>query len=204
MKSKIFSKRVWLIIILSIITFLLLIIAGFIFNGLHKTNPILSVENTTDTAKQEQIIYGFPVRLKIPAINVDAVIEYVGIIANGEMGVPKDRANVAWFELGPHPGENGSAVIAGHYGTWLSGGSSVFDDLNKLLKGDKLYIEDDKGMIISFVVREIKSYDSKADATNVFSSYDGKAHLSLITCEGVWSETSKSYPNRLVVFTDRY
>jgi len=32
------------------------------------------------------------------------------------MDLPKERANVAWFNLGPRPGENDSAVIAGHYG----------------------------------------------------------------------------------------
>jgi sortase (surface protein transpeptidase) len=32
------------------------------------------------------------------------------------VGVPVDQRNVAWFNLGPLPGENGSAVISGHYG----------------------------------------------------------------------------------------
>jgi len=33
-------------------------------------------------------------------------------------------------------------------------------------------------------------------------SNDGKAHLNLITCAGVWDEVEKSHSSRLVVFAD--
>ncbi|MDO8443215.1 MAG: class F sortase [bacterium] len=145
---------------------------------------------------------GLPTRLKIPSINVDASVEYVGLTPDGAMDVPKERANVAWFNLGPRPGDNGSAAIAGHYG-WKDGKGSAFDNLYKLRKGDKIYVEDDKGVITTFVVRESRRYNPKMDASNVFSSNDGKPHLNLITCEGVWDKVSKTYSKRLVVFTDK-
>ncbi|MDP2664469.1 MAG: class F sortase, partial [bacterium] len=75
--------------------------------------------------------------------------------------------------------------------------------LYKLRKGDIVYIEDDRGAVISFVVRESQRYDPKADASDVFGSNDGKAHLNLVTCEGIWDEGAKSFSQRLVVFTDR-
>lgn len=143
-----------------------------------------------------------PIRLKIPRINVDAAIEYVGLTSGGAMDIPKDSANAAWFDIGSRPGENGSAVIAGHYGI-KDGKPSVFDELYKLRKGDKVYIEDEKGVIVTFVVRENRRYDENADASGVFASKDGKPHLNLITCEGTWNEVSKSYSTRLVVFTDK-
>lgn len=145
---------------------------------------------------------GLPARLKIPGINVDAIVEYVGLTADGAMDVPKSQEHVAWFELGQRPGENGSAVIAGHYGR-KGGRASVFDNLYKLRTGDTVNIEDDKGATISFVVRSIRRYDAAADATDVFSSDDGKAHLNLITCEGSWDKSAKQYPSRLVVFADK-
>ena len=145
---------------------------------------------------------GRPIRLKIPKINVDAAVEYVGITPDGAMDVPKGPADVAWFNLGPRPGENGSAVMAGHYG-WKNNISSVFDDLHTLQKGDKLYVEDEKGAITTFVVRESRRYDPKADASNVFIPNDSLAHLNLITCEGIWDKVSESYSERLVVFTDK-
>lgn len=152
---------------------------------------------------QQQVSPGSPILLKIPNINVDAAIQYVGVTADGAMDVPKGPNDVAWLRIGPRPGEMGSAVIAGHYGRWKTGEGSVFDDLNKLNKGDKIYVKDDKGLITTFVVRESRIYDSKASASNVFGSNDGKAHLNLVTCEGVWDEVKKTYSHRLVVFTDK-
>ncbi len=145
---------------------------------------------------------GRPVRLEIPRINVDTAIEYVGLTSDGAMDIPKNQNDVAWFNLGPRPGEKGSSVIAVHLDRG-NGMPAVFDNLYKLRQGDKLYVEDDKGVIISFVVRASRRYDPKADASDVFGSNDGKPHLNLITCEGVWNKVSKSYSERLVVFTDK-
>jgi LPXTG-site transpeptidase (sortase) family protein len=163
--------------------------------------PRIGVDSA-DLSRQGQANFGLPMRLKIPRIKVDSAIEGVGIVPDGAMDVAKDPAKVAWLDLGPRPGENGSAVIAGHYGL-KDGKASVFDNLYKLRQGDKLYIEDDKGLIISFVVSESRRYDPGADASGVFNSNDGNSHLNLVTCQGVWDESAKSYSERLVVFTDR-
>ncbi|MBP9822078.1 MAG: class F sortase [Candidatus Pacebacteria bacterium] len=144
-----------------------------------------------------------PLRLRIPIIGVDSLVENVGLTAAGAMGVPVVVGNVGWFSLGKRPGEIGSAVIDGHYGLLKKGGSSVFDNLNKLKIGDKISVENYDGGIISFVVKEIKHFEPEADASSVFVSNDGKAHLNLITCEGVWDKVSESYSKRLVVFADK-
>ncbi|TSC65123.1 MAG: peptidase C60 sortase A and B [Parcubacteria group bacterium Gr01-1014_91] len=145
---------------------------------------------------------GLPVRLKIPVINVDAGIEYVGITSDGAMGVPKSPESAGWFQFGPRPGETGSAVIDGHFG-WRDNAPAVFDNLDSLRVGDRLYIEDDTGATVTFIVRETRLYNPREDAGSVFNSSDGKAHLNLITCEGVWDAVSESYSKRLVVFADR-
>ena len=168
------------------------------------------IENADARSKQEQTSFGLPaspagrpVRLTIPGINVDAVVEYVGLTPDGAMDVPKSPDEVAWYERGQRPGEKGSAVISGHYGRWENGQGSVFDDLHKLRKGDELSVTDDRGATTTFVVRESRRYDPAADAADVFGSSDGGAHLNLITCDGVWNETQNSYSDRLVVFTDK-
>lgn len=145
---------------------------------------------------------GLPVRLKIPTIGVDSAVEDAFITPEGKMDVPAGSKNVAWFALGPHPGEKGSAVIGGHFGI-KDGVSFVFYDLDTLTIGDKIFIINDKGDTINFVVRRIQLFDRIADATIVFTSDDGLAHLNLITCEGIWNQTNGKYPKRLVVFTDK-
>ncbi len=145
---------------------------------------------------------GLPVRLKIPKINVDAAFESVGLTQKGAMDVPKGPENVAWFNLGPIPGQNGRSVIAGHSG-WKDNVPAVFDDLYKLRNGDQIYIENERGTISVFIVREIRTYGKNDGSADVFGLGDGKAHLNLITCGGVWDEVSKSSSDRIVVFADK-
>lgn len=156
----------------------------------------------SDHAKPVVEHIGLPVSIKIPSIAVDAPVEKVALATDGSMDVPKNVMNTGWYEPGPRPGEIGSAVIDGHV-NWFRGATAVFADLRKVKPGDAITVQDDAGSIISFVVREVRTYDAEADATDVFSSKDGKAHLNLITCGGTWNKRAKQYSKRLVVFTDR-
>ncbi len=167
-----------------------------------KTYEALNIENSVTIPTQERVSSGLPVRLKIPGINVDSPIEYVGLTADGSVDVPKDPANAAWYDLGPLPGDVGSSVITGHVDWWY-GQKGVFENLMKVRLGDKIIVRNDRGEDISFVVRDIQNFDPAAVATDVFVSNDGKAHLNLITCEGVWIKSAQQYSQRLVVFTDR-
>ncbi|MEK9158000.1 MAG: class F sortase [Patescibacteria group bacterium] len=171
----------------------------YISNITVQNTPALVIETAVPYVLKERAAQ--PVRLKIPSMQVNALVEHVGLTSDNAMDVPKNRANVAWFEPGWRPGENGNAIMAGHYGI-RNRKPSVFDNLHKLRKGDKVYVEDEKGVTISFVVSKIRRYDSNADASSVFTSSDGKAHLNLITCEGVWDKTAESYSKRLVVFAE--
>jgi LPXTG-site transpeptidase (sortase) family protein len=132
---------------------------------------------------------------------VDSDIEDALITPDGKMDVPEGSKNVAWFALGPHPGDVGSAVIGGHFGI-QDNVPFVFYNLDKLKIGDKVYVVNDRGDTLAFQVRSIELFDRNADATTVFISNDGLAHLNLITCEGIWNQINNTYPERRVVFTD--
>lgn len=170
---------------------------------LTQKSSTLLIENAIAAPKQKQVNSTLPVRIKIPKIKVNAVIESTGLTTQGAVGIPTGPANTAWFNLSPLPGAIGSSIITGHYGYWKNNKPTVFNNLNKLRKGDKIYVENGNGEITVFVVRESKSYNPEAEATDVFFSNDGKAHLNLITCDGVWDKVTKNYSNRLVVFTDK-
>ena len=200
------SQSTVIIIFMGIIFSLILMLCFFSIKSIEGSQPLPN-KNITAVSKVvppdiAPAALGLPVRLKIPKIKVDSAFEYAGLTPQGAVEVPDNFANVVWFNLGPRPGEAGSSVITGHYGR-KNGKASIFDNLYKLRKGDRIYIEDDQGVTISFIVRETRRYDQAAAAANVFSSGDGKAHLNLITCEGYWNKTSKGYPKRLVVFTER-
>lgn len=146
---------------------------------------------------------GIPKRIKIPKIKVDIALESVGLDPDGVVGVAEGLGNAAWYNLGVRPGDNGSAVINGHYGRLRNGKMGVFTNLNKLRKGDKIYVKDKDGLTTTFVVRKIRKYDLKADATEVFYANDDNSHLNIVTCDGIWNKITKNYPNRLVVFADK-
>ena len=179
----------------------LTLISHFILKNPSQNSKSL-LANTTLLLEKEKNNFGLPVRLKIPKISVNSGFEYVGLTSLGAMDVPKNPDNVAWFSLGSRPGEVGSAVVAGHSG-WKDGESVVFDNLYKLDIGDKLYVENEKGVVITFVVHKIQTYDSLTDTSSVFNSSDGKIHLNLITCVGTWDKMTRTSSSRLVVFTDK-
>lgn len=163
--------------------------------GITATEPV-SVEQ----APAVEIAFP-PVTLEIASLNIFARIKQVGLTIDGDMAIDDSIDTVAWYQYGPRPGEKGSAVIAGHYG-WKDGQASIFNELHTLKAGDRVIVHDEKGAEASFAVREIRAYHPEADATEVFKSTDGKAHLNLITCIGTWNNSRQTYSERLVIFTD--
>ena len=199
--SKTSLKRILLVIALIGFVFCLAFILYTVLKKPTQSGWVPPTANVTTVHKQETVRTGLPVRLKIPKLNVNAGLDYVGLTVAGELGVPKGPASAGWYVLGPRPGEKGNAVIDGHFG-YKNNIPAVFDNLHTLQKGDNLYVDDEKGKTVTFVVRELRTYGQNEDAASVFVSSDTKAHLNLITCQGAWNSAQKSYSNRLVVFAD--
>src|SRR6516225_2557915 len=65
---------------------------------------------------EKQVPLLIPERLVIPAIEINASIESVGIQPDGDLATPTQHPweDVGWYHLGPLPSERGSAVIDGH------------------------------------------------------------------------------------------
>ncbi len=188
--------------ILLVLSFSLGFISHSILQNANLSYPRSLVANVSALFERGGDDAHTPIRLRIPRINVDSAVEQVGLTSSWTMEAPKIPADTGWFSMGPRPGEIGNAVIAGHYG-WKDGIPAAFDDLHALAKGDELFVQDKNGTIIIFVVRRVLLYSENEDASAIFGSNDGKAHLNLITCEGIWNKASKSYSDRRVVFADR-
>lgn len=195
-------KRKLVFIGVPVVSACLTFIFLYLFIPTPVTAPVLPITVPVELRPVEPVIVvNLPVRLEIPSIALNAIIKPVGLTSAGDMAIDDSIVDVAWYQFGPKPGEKGSAVIAGHYG-WKAGQPSIFNDISKLVAGDKISTYDEAGTTQVFIVRAVKSYDPQADATEVFKSTDGKAHLNLVTCEGVWINRTDSYSRRLVVFTE--
>lgn len=138
-----------------------------------------------------------PIRLRVPALGVDADVEYVELAEDGAMDVPKEPGNVAWYQPGPKPGEPGNAIIAGHV-DW-GGRTAVFWGLRTLTPGDVIQVVAGDGVRYEFVVDWLKWYDAETASVDQVFGQSGDTELTLITCGGSFDQRTRQYLSRLVV-----
>ena len=104
-----------------------------------------------------------------------------------------------WYQLGPSPGQIGSAVILGHVDS--SDGPAVFFKLRSLVAGDIVNVTLADGIAARFKVTSVATY-LKSDFPDeaVYTSH-GYSALQLVTCGGVFDTQTGHYLSNVVVFT---
>jgi len=142
------------------------------------------------------IVNPTPVRLVIPRINVDAIVEARGLDAGRNMETPADFHDVAWYKLGPRPGEPGDALINGHVNWWT--GSAVFTKLADLRSGDEISVIRADGAAVKFHVTGSQTVAANARVASLFAP-GSVPTLTLITCTGEWNPFTQSDTRRLLV-----
>lgn len=140
---------------------------------------------------------GAPVLVRIPAIDVTAAVEYVGLTKDEKMENPSDWLDVGWYEKGPRPGERGSAVIAGHLDSY--DGPAIFWDLKKLQPGDVIDVTDEHLAVRRFTVTSARQYEKGEAPLDEIFAKTGNDRLVLITCAGTWRR-SAGYDKRYIVY----
>lgn len=140
-----------------------------------------------------------PVRLRIPALDIAASVQKVGLTPTGEMGIPSNYTDVAWYQGGARPGAPGNAVIDGHLDSKT--GPAVFWKLGNLQPGDEIFVTTADGTELRFVVTGSETYPT-ADAPRykIFGPAAAPG-LNLITCDGTFNRDVRQYDQRLVVYT---
>ena len=143
-----------------------------------------------------------PLRLLISAIGINALVESVGVQANGDLATPKYNPweDVGWYNAGPRPGEQGSAVIDGHVDR-PGGSPAVFWRLRELQVGDTVLVTDSAGFTRTFHVARIAFYQPQAAPLQDIFGNSGGTYLNLITCAGDWIPSQQQTTLRLVVYT---
>jgi hypothetical protein len=143
-----------------------------------------------------------PIRLRIPAIHVSTKIVDEGLDADGALQVPPltDAGvhEVGWYDLGPAPGQVGSAIIVGHVDSRQTAG--VFYDLGLLVPGNTVEVTLANGETVHFTVTSVHEF-SKAHfpATEVYGSESYPA-LRLITCGGAFDAATGHYLSNIVAY----
>ena len=150
-----------------------------------------------DLPKDDPIL---PVGLRLSSINVDAPVVPTGVNQRtGQMAVPGNVRDVAWYEFGSVPGERGSAVLAAHVDL-ASQGPGVFFNLRTVDEGDIVEVEFSDGTVSVFKVEARTVYQKDELPLETIFAREGAPVLTLITCGGGFSESSGSYDSNVVVF----
>jgi LPXTG-site transpeptidase (sortase) family protein len=143
-----------------------------------------------------------PIRVEIPRLAISAAVEDVGLDDEKRMDVPKQDENVAWYNLGPKPGEPGTAVVAGHYDA-KTGGPAIFYELDQLKAGDIITVTTEDEKQLEFKVSRVETYqDATFPIAEVFDFSPTSKRLTLITCRGTFDKVTQNYSQRLVVYSD--
>ncbi len=143
-----------------------------------------------------------PATLDIPAIGVRSVIQQVGQTADGALEVPAPGPHydeAAWYRHSPTPGELGPAVLLGHVDSAVNG-PSVFFDLGKLVRGDRVSVTRVDGSVATFQVDEVNRYAKDDFPTELVYGDIEHAGLRILTCGGAFDDSTGHYLDNIVVF----
>ena len=140
-----------------------------------------------------------PLRIRIPAIGVNAPLMGLGLTPTGSLDVPPaEREDLAgWYEAGTAPGETGTAIVAGHVDN--ADGPSVFYRLGALEKGGAIEVERRDGSTALFTVDAVEVYDTDHFPDEKVYGAASRPELRVITCGGRYSPRT-GYEGNVVVF----
>lgn len=141
-----------------------------------------------------------PVSLTIPLIGVQTNLMTLGLGRDGTLQVPAlSMASVAgWYTGSPRPGAIGSAIIVGHVDT--TSGPAVFDRLDTLTRGDKIYVKRADGTLVEFRVTSVQQYPKDHFPTEAVYGPVPDPELRLITCGGAYDPATHHYVLNIVVY----
>lgn len=168
-------------------------------SSVHLDGPTITARAAPTATRVAQVS---PQRLLIPAISVNAPVEQVNILSTGDLGTPTGSpwTDTGWYANGPHPGEQGSAVIDGHLDR-PGGSPAVFWYLRNVRVGNEVDVFNSDGTTLRFRVTDVESYPPQdAPIQQIFGNNGGK-YLNLITCAGDWIPSQHQTTLRLVVYT---
>lgn len=139
-----------------------------------------------------------PLRLQIPAIDVDSDLMDLELQQDGTLEVPPGAFPAGWFKGAPTPGELGPAIVVGHVRFETPG---VFARLSELRRDDEINVARKDGSTAVFAVTRVEHFAKSAFPTNeVYGNID-HAGLRLITCGGLDASTNK-FDENVVVFAE--
>ncbi|MHA6761292.1 class F sortase [Streptacidiphilus sp. PAMC 29251] len=140
-----------------------------------------------------------PLRIKIPAIGVDAPITPLGLDGASKLQTPDDTDQnlVGWYRGASAPGTAGNAILDGHVDTHQ--GPAAFYNLGSLHKGNTIEIDRKDHTAALFTVDAIEVYEKDAFPNSRVYGPTKDPQLRLVTCGGGYSSRT-GYLGNVVLY----
>ncbi|MGY1833270.1 class F sortase [Geodermatophilus sp. SYSU D01180] len=142
-----------------------------------------------------------PVRLRVPALGVDAPVDPAGVAGDGQMALPGDVARAGWYRFGPAPGAPGSAVLAGHVDD-AGQGLGALAPLHSAEPGQEVLVTDAAGATSRWRVVARELLDKQALPVDLLFTREGPPRLTLVTCGGPFLPDVGGYRDNVVVVAE--
>lgn len=149
------------------------------------TSPFSVVANATPTVTTQQpLVSGEPVRIQIPALQIDLpVIDGYYNKNSKTWTLTKDK--VQYAAITPQPNnQEGNTFMYGH------NRPGVFNTLNKIKPGDEVSITTANGHTLTYIFRT--SYETSPTDVSLFE-YKGAPILTIQTCSGLWYQNRQLF-----------
>lgn len=146
-----------------------------------------------------------PVAIAIPALGISSSLgpqrglTTTGAIEDAPLSGPT-WALPWWYDGGPAPGEDGSAVILGHVDSAIGAGHlGVFFPLGNLRVGQAVTVDLADGTATRWVVTSVVLYPDNQFPDSLVYARSGPPTLRLVTCGGTFDPETHSYESATVV-----
>jgi sortase (surface protein transpeptidase) len=142
-----------------------------------------------------------PVRVRIPAIGVNARIISLGLGYGDVPRVPSLSTPMlaSWFDGGVTPGQIGPAVLSGHVDAAVTG-PAVFYRLGDLRPGNLVYVTRADRRTAVFRVRTVNLYSEWGFPDHAVYGSTSSPVLRLVTCGGQYDTKTHLYLDRTVAY----
>ncbi|GIJ00052.1 LPXTG-site transpeptidase (sortase) family protein [Sediminihabitans luteus] len=140
-----------------------------------------------------------PVRLELPALDVDMPVTPVGVDDDGTVGIPESGKVAGWYRYGAVPGSDaGTAVVTSHVDT-VADGLGEFARLVDARPGDAVRVLDETGAAHEYTVATVERIAKTDVPLDQVFDRDGPPRLVLVTCGGRWDASIGHYADNVIV-----
>lgn len=161
-------------------------------------STVTATPTPTPTPSPTQLGRSRPVRLNIPAMDVDGKVGKVGLREDKKsLELPQKPKRAVWYKRSVSPGQVGPTILLGYIEAG-PGQPGVFNRLDELEKGHAIYLTRKDGMMAAYQVDEVKSYRPNELPTKKVYGNPGYSALRIVTTGG--SLTEKQRPTNVVVY----